>query len=159
MPESDTDDGFILVKPRKKCRTDESTIFDQPSRVYMQYDREIVNKLIVQTLGRYKPIGIFLYGSYARNQQNPHDIDILVIWRRNSKMEIPENIVEIRDELAAVLKFPVDLVSMMYTGNFQNFDSRCQCFIEDNVMADAIPLLPKTYKDMIQQSVFFGKCH
>jgi predicted nucleotidyltransferase len=151
------DDGFILVK-RKNHNTHKNPIQEIQS-ILTPLDKSDAYEIIIQVCRPYHPAGIFVFGSYARNQPNPNDIDILILWNRNAKMKIPENIGEIKNTLEIELGFSVDLISMIYTKEFVNFEPICQCFIEENVMNDAIPLLPNTHKDMILQSLFIGKCY
>jgi 2C-methyl-D-erythritol 2,4-cyclodiphosphate synthase len=143
------EDGFIYVKPKNKKKND---------IIALQYESDDVIKIIKNILDKYNAKSAFLFGSYARNIKNKYknkynDIDILVIWKKNL---MPQNIHEIKEEIRNTLNYSIDLVNMMYSGKFTEFNELSKCFIENNVMMDAINIFNDD-KYIIQQSIYIGK--
>jgi uncharacterized protein len=68
-----------------------------------------INNLIIEYLKAYDPVQISVFGSYARNEDNPDsDIDILV---RFSKRISLFDLGGIKYDLTELLNRPVDLVT------------------------------------------------
>jgi predicted nucleotidyltransferase len=74
--------------------------------------RDEITKIIIETL---RPLGverIALFGSFARNESHPHDIDILVRLRSAGKRKpIGMKWFTLNEELGKKIGLPVDLVS------------------------------------------------
>jgi predicted nucleotidyltransferase len=138
------EDEFILVKPKNNI------IKEYIIKYEISFDDTI--KIIKFILFKYGAYSAFLYGSYARKQQNFNDIDILVIWKRN----IPHNICAIKEEIRSSINYPIDLCNMIFIGKLVDYDNKCKYFIEDNVYQDAISIFSHN-KDIILESKYIGK--
>lgn len=132
-------------KPHLKPRTQKNITFDE------------IKCIIERILKAYHAKAAFVFGSVARKSVNPHDIDILVIWKKNKSCTAPINVHDVHLELEKNLNYPVDLVSMIYDGREQLFDSRCECFIRDNIIPEAIPIFGDGIY-LIERSMYCGKC-
>ena len=65
--------------------------------------------IIKQTLNRFDPLKIGIFGSYARNQQTINsDIDILVTFGKRVSLF---DLIEMEDQLSEQLKCDVDLIT------------------------------------------------
>ncbi len=66
-------------------------------------------RIIQQTLSSFKPIRIGVFGSYARNEENPQsDLDVLVDF--SSRYNLLD-LIGMQDELTELLGMKVDLVT------------------------------------------------
>lgn len=123
-------DEWTIVKNKNKRNKG-----TKPKTVKTKLSREaVINKL--RTLTEYDPIGIFLFGSVARNTHtHASDVDVLMIWKKN----IPNDIEEIKDDLMKTFGTNVDLICMIMESKMQNFVSS-QNFI-DNVRCEGIAIM------------------
>jgi predicted nucleotidyltransferase len=143
MEDKFIEEEFILVKPKNKKKND-------LKKFVLTFDETI--EIIKMILIKYNVYSAFLYGSYARKQQNFNDIDILVIWKNN----IPYNIRDIKEDIRSNLNYPIDICNMIYIGKLIEYDNKCKYFIEDNVYQDAVNIFVHK-KHIILESKYIGK--
>jgi len=122
-----------------------------PKNKKMVIDSKIIQQQLPAFIHQYKPIAVFLYGSMARGQKNPHDIDLLFIWKKR----VPDDIFQIKQEVTRIFQMTVDVVNMIYQGHLIT-DVHNQNFL-DNVFQDAIPIYGETDKFIIHMSQLIGK--
>ncbi len=68
-----------------------------------------INNIIVSYLKKYDPVQIAVFGSYARNEDNPNsDIDILVSFSKRVSLF---DLGGMKYDLSELLNRPVDLVT------------------------------------------------
>ena len=68
-----------------------------------------INNIILESLKKYNPLFIGLFGSYARNEQTDiSDIDILVSFKNGISLL---KLIRLEDELSARLGHKVDLIT------------------------------------------------
>lgn len=153
MSSPDIDVDWTITQKKSKLIPNNNP---QASRKNITFDE--IKNTIEWILKKHHAKAAFVFGSVARKSSNPHDIDILVIWKKNKSGTVPTNVHGMHIELEKNLNYPVDLVSMIYDGKEQLFDSRCECFIYDNIIPEAIPIFGDGIY-LIERSVYCGKCH
>jgi uncharacterized protein len=71
--------------------------------------RDILKNIILKYLASYNPEMIGIFGSYARNEENPNsDIDLLVRFKKTPSLL---QLIKIENELSEKLGFKVDLLT------------------------------------------------
>ena len=74
-------------------------------------DRESKIKMLVEAL---KPLGVLrisIFGSFARSEPNPNDIDVMILFERGAKKKLGLNWFTLADTLSKRLGIPVDLIT------------------------------------------------
>lgn len=71
--------------------------------------KEYLKNIILNYLASYNPEMIGIFGSYARNEENPNsDIDLLVRFKKTPSLL---QLIKIENELSEELGFKVDLLT------------------------------------------------
>jgi predicted nucleotidyltransferase len=125
-------DNWIIVSKKKKIY-----------KKIIQREKLDKNYVIEQLLELFsfsnivydKPVAVFLFGSTAKGTNSKDsDVDILVIWNK----KVPENILDIKNNLIMKFNRKVDLVCMIL-GNVLYDHNSSKNFI-DNVVSDSISI-------------------
>ena len=143
-------DDFVYIKSNNNNKNNNE-------KNNIKYDKNTIKDKIKKILINNGAKAAFLFGSYARNEKYPNDIDILVIWYKT--IGIPENINEIYTNISNEINYRIDLINMIYNGKKIFFDSRCKYFILDNIYPEAITIFNNSNnnKYIIKMSNYIGK--
>lgn len=130
----DCEDGWTVVKKRQRGKK-------QLKEQIKLNGEEVIKQLLF--LVKYKPRGVFLFGSTAKgtNTENS-DLDILIIWNKR----VPDYIIDIKTEISDMFNKKVDLISMIYNGTLMLTDDvtetvNVRTLFLYNVITEALPVI------------------
>jgi predicted nucleotidyltransferase len=120
---------------------------------------EEINKIVFDTLIKYKPYGIFIYGSRARKtNRSDSDIDLMIFWKK--LLPTDESIKNIKNKLFNNIKLNIDMVNMFITNKCNKFNNDTDKCYYNNVINDAISIYqftPNNISDLIDISIKLDK--
>ena len=142
----DTNETWITVISKKKNKN------NIINNVFYNKSFDDIKNIILNTLIKYNPSYIYIYGSRARNTSKINsDVDIMIFW----KYPIPsyEKLQEYKQELITNLNLNVDFVCMQITNKCVTItDEKTLCYYE-NVILDAKCIYPKYVNKYVNKSI------
>jgi predicted nucleotidyltransferase len=140
------DDTWITLTPKNKNKIN--------NKFYNKSFDDIKN-IILNTLIKYKPSYIYIYGSRARNTSKINsDVDIMIFWKY--PMPSYEKLQEYKQDLVFNLKLNVDFVCMYLTNKYIKItDEKTLCYYE-NVILDAICIYPENNNNILQELIDYS---
>ena len=133
-----------------------------PSSNQLNQDLIKNNSSLIKLLKIINPIAFFLFGSFAKNQYHKDsDIDFLIIFKKNiyNNKNFSELIINLKKNISKIFNKKIDIVVMIHVHflqyNENNYDIDTN-FIY-NVYNEAINIYGKNDKDLIIESIKFGK--